>query len=368
MIGVDALVVLALLACAAGALVDPRSWSLPAVACLALPAAAAVAAVWLVAALLLRHWKGGAAVALSLLAAAPQVVTVVPMGLGAPEAEAVDGEPHGTFTVMTFNVNGTGKWLHNHLRKPNPLISYVLQTNPDIVIFQEASLGGVDYDNIPAINVILDSLNAAYPYREHGYHDVIIMSRYPYKRLTFDNIDPDWINPDRPTELNFDLEGYDVMLPQGRPLRVIGFHLQAFGLKLEDKNFYVEMTKGNTEPRQSMSRFKNNLIDKLRNSFEAQATEAELIRQIVDASPRDLIVCGDMNNVPPSWPYRTLRGGDLHDVFVELGRGYMATYNKHRMFFHIDHMFYRGNIRPVSFERGDAVTSDHYPLIATFEY
>ena len=366
---VDVTVIVALLICAFGGYIDPRTWSMPAVACLALPFVAALAVLWLAVTALMRHWRGTITTLVALLISLPQLLTVVSIGAGAPSLPVDAPLPHGSVTVMSFNVCGTGLWKYNKLPKPNPLISYVINKNADIVVFQEGSLGGIDYERIPAISVIKDELNAAYPYRERGYHDVMLLSKYPYKRLNFDSIiDPDWINPDKPTDLNFDLEGYDVELPGGRSLRVIGFHLQAFGLQPADKEFYVDVTHGKAETRQDVSRFKTNLIDKLRHSFKAQAAEAELIRRVIDASPGDVVVCGDMNNVAPSWPYRTIRGNDMRDVFTELERGYMRTYNRHRMYFHIDHMFYRGNLRPVAFERGDTITSDHFPLITTFEY
>ena len=95
---------------------------------------------------------------------------------------------------------------------------------------------------------------------------------------------------------------------------------------------------------------------------------AEMLRGIVDSTATDLVLCGDMNDTPASWAYRTLVGDDLHDVYPEVYRGYMNTYNKDRFLFRIDHVMYRGNLRPVSLVRGDAITSDHYPQFTTFEY
>ena len=61
--------------------------------------------------------------------------------------------------------------------------------------------------------------------------------------------------------------------------------------------------------------------------------------------------------------------GMVHrEVYPEVGMGYMSTYNRNRFWFRIDHVLYRGNLRPVSMERGKTASSDHYPLLTTFVF
>ena len=66
--------------------------------------------------------------------------------------------------------------------------------------------------------------------------------------------------------------------------------------------------------------------------------------QAIDESPANLIVCGDMNDVPTSHVYRVIRGDDLHDAWCDVGRGYAYTYNRHRLKYRIDHVLYRGDV------------------------
>lgn len=81
-----------------------------------------------------------------------------------------------------------------------------------------------------------------------------------------------------------------------------------------------------------------------------------------------MIICGDFNDVPESYAYRLLKGNDLKDAYVETGFGPMITYNAHAFWFHLDQIFYRGALRPLSVRKGKTKLSDHYPLFAEFEF
>ena len=105
----------------------------------------------------------------------------------------------------------------------------------------------------------------------------------------------------------------------------------------------------------------------MRRSFQLRNEDARALRRFIDASPANLIVCGDMNDVPSSHVYRVIRGNDLADAWVEVGNGYAHTFNRHHLPFRIDHILYRGDLVAVGAERPKGGTSDHYPLMATFD-
>ena len=79
-----------------------------------------------------------------------------------------------------------------------------------------------------------------------------------------------------------------------------------------------------------------------------------------------MIVCGDFNDTPGSYSYRTVRGDDMRDAYLDCAFGPAITYHDNRFYFKIDHVLYRGNLRAVDIERGRIDASDHYPLLATF--
>lgn len=46
----------------------------------------------------------------------------------------------------------------------------------------------------------------------------------------------------------------------------------------------------------------------------------------------------------------------------------MITYNAHYFWFHLDQIFYRGGLRALSVKKIKTKVSDHYPLMAEFEF
>ena len=105
----------------------------------------------------------------------------------------------------------------------------------------------------------------------------------------------------------------------------------------------------------------------MRRSFNLRGNDAFALREALDASPANLIVCGDMNDVPTSHVYRVIRGNDLNDAWVDVGNGYAHTYNRHHLPYRIDNVLYRGAITAVAAQRLKGGSSDHYPLMITFD-
>ena len=91
------------------------------------------------------------------------------------------------------------------------------------------------------------------------------------------------------------------------------------------------------------------------------------MRKLIDDSPGDVLVMGDMNDTPGSYAYRTVCGDDLRDAWAEAGFGPTYTYHDHHLYVKIDHILYRGNMKLLSCRRDKEGESDHYPLVAVFE-
>ena len=84
---------------------------------------------------------------------------------------------------------------------------------------------------------------------------------------------------------------------------------------------------------------------------------AEHIRK----SPYPVIVCGDFNDTPVSYAYRTVLG-DLKDAFVESGRGISNTYNGILPSFRIDYILYDPKFSAGNYRRDKVYLSDHFPV------
>jgi endonuclease/exonuclease/phosphatase (EEP) superfamily protein YafD len=92
-----------------------------------------------------------------------------------------------------------------------------------------------------------------------------------------------------------------------------------------------------------------------------------LIAGIHSIGGPNVIVCGDFNDVPGCTSLRNLTSiSGLKQVYPEVCCGPTYTFNTNRFYFRIDHVLYRGDLKPVEMVRGDIRCSDHYPLLTTF--
>lgn len=346
-----------------GGYVDPRRWVVPAFASISYPVALIVAVVVAVICLMVKRWKYAVAMLLVVLATWPALHVNVPLNF----FPASVSDTTATFTVLTYNVAG---FYEQTADQPGATMRYILDSGADMVMLQEAALGPKDFVDADGNAPLRDEINRKYPYHSHGYHDLIILSRYPYSvyadttlRHGFGALD------DIRSEYHFYAKAFDIQI-SGRQLRIINVHMQSIGLNESDKKLYEDM--GNLKNARSnvhkAQEVKASLLNKLARAYRRRAGEAHLLRDILDQSPANVIVCGDFNDTPASYSYWTVRGDDLHDAFAECGLGLINTFNAHHMPFNIDHMLYRGHMRATTMRRDKAGLSDHYPQIATFEW
>ena len=65
---------------------------------------------------------------------------------------------------------------------------------------------------------------------------------------------------------------------------------------------------------------------RLKYAFQKRAQQADQVSRHIQASPYPVIVCGDFNDTPVSYSYRTIRK-DLQDAYTGSGRGIGNTYS-----------------------------------------
>ena len=74
-----------------------------------------------------------------------------------------------------------------------------------------------------------------------------------------------------------------------------------------------------------------------------------------------MIVCGDFNDTPISYCYKTIRG-NMKDAFKESGLGFGISYHENKFLFRIDHIFYNNKIESYRAKVHKVTYSDHYPV------
>jgi endonuclease/exonuclease/phosphatase family metal-dependent hydrolase len=101
---------------------------------------------------------------------------------------------------------------------------------------------------------------------------------------------------------------------------------------------------------------------RLRDAFIKRAAQADIIKADISTCPHPVIVCGDFNDTPVSYTYRTIRDG-LLDAFSESGWGLGRTYNGEFPSFRIDYILHSESIEALYFSREKIMLSDHFPII-----
>lgn len=264
-----------------------------------------------------------------------------------------DYEKSRTFTLLTYNVLD---FVANNDIYPdgtNATLGYILESDADIVALQESLSLKYPVEKYHITKRQIDSLNTKYPHR-HLVKATMILSKFPFTPV---EIAKDSIFMESVAVGDFDI--------YGKKIRLYNMHLESFRLTPEDKVLYRDITK--LEVGGKGKEVKEQLIHKLvvANSTRARQVQA-LCREIKRNPAENVIVCGDFNDVPNCYALRKLSALGFEQVYPKLGFGPVVTYNSNRFLFRIDHILYKGELRPVGYERETIKSSDHYPQLVTF--
>lgn len=333
---------------------DPMYFTIPAILTLTLPYLAiltlVVAAAWLVS----RRFSFGVLGVLVLFASWGAVSQAVPLHFSKKEPAGAR-----TFTLMTFNS------LHlNDIKNPqspdNRAVRYIIDSGADIVCLQEL-INWYDPSELPNLSRSLrDSLFMAYPYRAgNTYSDLKVISKYPIRFIPTGDKSRWGLYKQRHALFEVNIDGHK--------LNLINMHLTSYSLSDEEREL-VTHVRSMDGARKSLHDFKTTIYGKLRDSFRMRAENVDSITALAAELTGPVIVCGDFNDVPGSWSYRLMLKDGFKDAFAETSFGPVATYNQHMFLFHIDQVFYRGDIEPLSSRRLGLDTSDHYPLELEFAF
>ncbi len=331
---------------------DPDFFTFPSLLTLALPWLAIATLLITVAWFASGHLFAGGLGVLSIIASWGPISTACPLsGQKNPTPGAQ------TFTVLTYNIIH-GWDLEYKSGDGNRTLEYIINSGADIVCVQE--LIDVSDNEIPNYKAIKEALDKAYPYQAGDPSlDMKVLSKYPVVfEKGYNYIDGDF-DPKRYTFYKLNING--------KRLTLINVHLSSFNLKGEECNVVTDL-KSVEGMKKSIKELSGPIRKKMTSAFKTRKHDVKILRETIDRMKGAMIICGDFNDVPESYAYRLLRGTDLKDAYVETGFGPLVTYNLHSMWFHLDQIFYRGPLRALSVEKGKLKSSDHYPLMAEFEF
>jgi len=238
------------------------------------------------------------------------------------------------------------------------MFDLIKQQDADVLCLQEfhTSVDSSYYNNIRPIQQEL-----GYPYYyfsfdndgDNHFYSSIIFSRFPI-------LDTGKIRYPRPT-LPEVLLYTDLKVDQDT-VRVFTTHLQSlqFGRKDYEKIDQI------TNAKDSLLENSRSILSKLKKGFSYRSIQADIAHKIIADSPHPVIVCGDLNDVPNSYTYFTIRS-NMQDAFLKKGFGIGRTFTSLSPTLRIDYIFTDKHFRVKQFSRIKKNFSDHYMLVADLE-
>ena len=225
------------------------------------------------------------------------------------------------------------------------LFDYLNHFEGDVVCLQEFSKNEVTLRNKEIVQKL-----STYPYR-YLHKDMAIFSRIPFVRqgvLPFDK------------KYTSSCIYVDIPLSNDT-VRIYSVHLESYRMGKQERQFMKEMSEGLKSD--DIKGGIKNLTGRLASANKNRAKQAEQISLHIQASPYPVILCGDFNDTPLSYTYKTIKG-KLLDCFIEKGRGLGNTYIGEFPSFRIDYILHTPALETISYNRGEITLSDHYPVMS----
>ena len=266
-----------------------------------------------------------------------------------------------TIRVLSWNVARFTEWRRNNNKGSQTrlkMLDLIKEQNADVLCLQEFfhSTDSIYYDNL---NHVMKKLG--YPYFYYSWDNdgdlqwvgQAIFSRHPI-------IDSGLIRYPRPT-MPEALIHADIVFNKDT-LRFYTTHLQSFKFKKDDYE-RIEKIKDRED---SLLYNSANLFSKFKRAITLRSRQADIVKDIVRNSPHPYILTGDLNDIPNSYTYFTIRR-HLQDAFLEEGFGVGRTFTGIAPTLRIDYILATNEFSVEQFNRIVKNYSDHYMLVADFK-
>lgn len=101
----------------------------------------------------------------------------------------------------------------------------------------------------------------------------------------------------------------------------------------------------------------------MKGTFAKRSAQSLQLHDLVAASPYPVIVCGDFNDTPVSFTYRTI-STDLRDAFLAKQAGWGRTLSYLSPSLRIDYILPHKDFQIHAFKTLYPSPSEHFPLVA----
>jgi len=282
--------------------------------------------------LIRRRWHWAAIPAITLLCCIPYIGTLYQPGLLHSSSEAKSGLKIATYNVAAFGREITGF-------KAEDILSEMKRQKVDVLCLQEYMEESGDKHNS-------ESYKEYFNFMQKGRDDMVIFSRYPIKKTQIIDFGP--------TNNSGMWADIDI---NGRIIRFFNVHLETTGFnRTLHKVAKLKVQGSNIEDNAIISAIYGNYT----LGMIVRAGQANLVAQEVRQSQHPVVVCGDLNDVPYSYTYNTVKG-NLIDGFTESGKGLMSTFRGKKKV-RIDYIFHDESLTGEKYFTEDLSYSDHKPV------
>ena len=147
------------------------------------------------------------------------------------------------------------------------------------------------------------------------------------------------------------------ILSGGDTIRIYNTHLESMSINVE-----------NVVNTDRLAQSYKDTGYRLRSGFISRSRQISALVKHIEGCKHKIILCGDLNELPYSYPYFSLRG-ILNNAFEKAGNGFGFTYNSKLFFLRIDNQFFSKEITINNFMTHRNIDySDHFPLIASYSW
>jgi len=263
------------------------------------------------------------------------------------------------FTVMSYNVRLLDLYHWNKDKNTRKkIISFFKEKNPSILCLQEfySNNDAVGVNNIRAIQY-----SCHYEYvaecnmhvTKRGKWGNIIFSHLPIVNTKNYQVDVQGNNLLQKADIVFNKDTFSI------------FNLHLKSNRFSKKEADLVNKEELPDLTDSMIEQSKSIFLKLQDNAVNRGLEADLVASILSQNNKPLILCGDLNDIPSSYVYFTIKD-TLRDSFLEKGFGLGKTYRNTIPMLRIDYIFHDKRLGLQGFEKFDVPYSDHEPLMANF--
>ena len=281
----------------------------------------------------------------------------------------VDKKTDNVLRVMSWNLRHFIPYNESNFRpvnktQINKVLDEVVRNQPDVICFQEfISLPKQKNDN--PLQLLKEQYGYAYHqfdgadiFRSNQYSGTAVFSKYPIVRSGV-------VPYPHPQADNSEATVFADVIKDRDTIRIYSVHLQSFGFGNREYNILERAQQDKDEMRESKY-----LLKKMKKTFELHGMQADFLTKVLNASPYPFILAGDLNDVPGSYTYMSVRG-DHKDAFLEKGFFLGSTFTSSFSFLlktiptlRIDYIFHPNQFTTTQYKRGGAGISDHFYVLA----